>query len=731
MSKINELIKDIRNIDGSDLEKNTAYLSPVFVENGSSEYQYTRVVIDSSGTPATPYIGVEGIIAGDNISITNSNSGFPIISSKSPDGGINLYSSDLDTISSANYPPIQSKAKGLYFDRKYISVSSVNNDKSLITFNTTFTDGFIRKNMNGGSDKLLLSDGSTTDLSSVGKNIGNSNLTINSDRILSQDFGYTHSTNGKPYYITGLMNRSVNYDNDSFLTVTQDGLIAKSSILNLSKFATLDSLSNKADKDASNVDKDTWRNKLGVTDLPSDLVKYKDLEEESSFRLNSDNQLRTDLSTEIDNRVNSDSSLQVSINTKLNKPTVNNTSDYVLMGDGSTKPAGDLGKNIGNTDLTTNSNRTLTQGYSYVHATAGKPYYITGLQDKSADISFNRFRVQDANGQESFTTGIKQLYTNMVNASDSDKDNWRKSQLKSNEGYSSGQPTINAINPPVINVGLDNPQPIVVLGSNLFINTSGESVVQVKRIRDLNGVAVNDDYITLTNNVSVVQMLPNMLAILNNFSNYQKGVYRIKIVNKSIENTSSPDLIFSDKVVSENIGKVSILKTYGSGVTLDNNIINTSPKLINGYHTLVLNSIIDQSKLINGYSILLNLTLVLSGRTNSYAISEEGRFDVGLMNPSSELMEAIPKQVISAPIIVKGSYSDGLWASLGGVKFNSGSYDMYISNNNGIYTLSIPSISYTSVIMDPIKDVGLFVTLSNQKETIPRCSVSLTSITYF
>lgn len=63
------------------------------------------------------------------------------------------------------------------------------------------------------------------------------------------------------------------------------------------------------------------------------------------------------------------------------------------------------GKNIANADLTTTGTRTFTQAHNYTHNTAGYFYYLTGLPDKSADTTFDRMRVQDAHGQEAWSNG--------------------------------------------------------------------------------------------------------------------------------------------------------------------------------------------------------------------------------------------------------------------------------------------------------------------------------------
>lgn len=113
---------------------------------------------------------------------------------------------------------------------------------------------------------------------------------------------------------------------------------------------------------------------------------------------------------------------------KLDKPTITDDGQnypYVVLvdefGDSAKAPAGDLGKNLANADLTTTGTRTFTQAHIYTHNTAGYHYYITGLPDKSADTTFNRMRVQNANGQEAWGNG-KAVLENLLASLPSVKD---------------------------------------------------------------------------------------------------------------------------------------------------------------------------------------------------------------------------------------------------------------------------------------------------------------------
>lgn len=133
-----------------------------------------------------------------------------------------------------------------------------------------------------------------------------------------------------------------------------------------------------------------------------------------------------------DNKKNGNTYTKDQVNTelgkKLDKPTANISEPnleykYIVILDerGNTKKmlAGDLGKNSANSDLETTGNRTFTQKHIYTHATEGFPYYVTGLPDKSADPTFGKMMVQDANGQNAVSNGkavLENLFANLPDA---------------------------------------------------------------------------------------------------------------------------------------------------------------------------------------------------------------------------------------------------------------------------------------------------------------------------
>ena len=98
--------------------------------------------------------------------------------------------------------------------------------------------------------------------------------------------------------------------------------------------------------------------------------------------------------------------LKNSIDNKLNKPTITSTTTsypYVVGEDGNGNsarlPAGDLGKNFFNSDLSNTTARNHTMNAGVTINTLGNPYSLTGLPNKEADSSFNKAIRVNSSGQ--------------------------------------------------------------------------------------------------------------------------------------------------------------------------------------------------------------------------------------------------------------------------------------------------------------------------------------------
>ena len=147
------------------------------------------------------------------------------------------------------------------------------------------------------------------------------------------------------------------------------------------------------------------------------------------------------------------------IDGKLNKPTTtSNTTSYPFVvgedgnGGSARLPAGDLGKNFFNSDLSNTTARNHTMNAGVTVNTLGNPHILSGLPNKNADIAnFRKVRVQNTSGLDAVVDSKNLLTDGLTSMTDAEKDAWRLAQRKSGETYSTGMPQVDAILPPIIN----------------------------------------------------------------------------------------------------------------------------------------------------------------------------------------------------------------------------------------------------------------------------------------
>lgn len=173
--------------------------------------------------------------------------------------------------------------------------------------------------------------------------------------------------------------------------------------------ATVAQLNDKANVDGSNIDVSAYQEKLNITNL------IATAKEEVKTELLNGAPEAFDTLKEISDWISDDGTAEAAIlqaiqneaiartnadNLKLDKPlSPNNTNQHVIMGDGSTKPAGDLGKNFFNSDLNNTTARNHTMNAGVTINTLGNPYSLTGLPNKEADPSFNKAIRINSSGQ--------------------------------------------------------------------------------------------------------------------------------------------------------------------------------------------------------------------------------------------------------------------------------------------------------------------------------------------
>lgn len=283
-------------------------------------------------------------------------------------------------------------------------------------------------------------------------------------------------------------------------------------------------------------------------------------------------QLKTALDNEIIERARIDA-------LKINKPTTNATSDYVLLADGSTAAKGDLGKNFANTDLVVSQNRkhtgTASVEFAMPFVCSNTNIRYSGLVSKHNDTTYNRLLGMDTNGNVN-EVGLPALTNEMSKSTDVQKDAWRIASRRSDEFYSTGQPIISIINPSIISNVIPYAQNVALLGSSLFVNNglNPTAIVTLTRIKDVNGDPVSGGVtIDVSSKVTVSQLLPNILSIIEDFRTYEKGYYLAKVKHNGLDSLSTKTIFITDVLEKIPLPTFKEVGAVGTGVmTYDDTI---------------------------------------------------------------------------------------------------------------------------------------------------------------
>lgn len=288
---------------------------------------------------------------------------------------------------------------------------------------------------------------------------------------------------------------------------------------------------------------------------------------------------------------------------KLNKPSQDgNLQDYPKVlgldhnGNTAKLPAGDLGKNIANSALTSTTGAGLALGDSWGINTSGHPYSVTGLADVSGDVQFNTLMAQNASGRIGKTNGKQPFIALPSSLNDSEKISWRKAMRLSNEIYSTGQPRIDSVILPFIDNSLTFTQYITLIGLNLFVdNQTPNAKLVMKRVKDINGNLLTTPEEYKIDNFNVLQNMPNVLNFGLKWNEYPQGYYQFFCTHNLLTNLSSPELLVKQGITFTTLNPVWQDLTGTAQVDSNNNIVLSSagsartnvlintPQMINGF----------------------------------------------------------------------------------------------------------------------------------------------------
>lgn len=152
-----------------------------------------------------------------------------------------------------------------------------------------------------------------------------------------------------------------------------------------------------------------------------------------------------------------------------------------------------LGSNVANSSLTSVNGAGLTLGANWFIDTAGFYYSIKGLSDKSADDSFDRFLVQDADGKvEQFL--LNKLFSKAYDIEDKINDKAFNGYLMYNPktkqvGFSGGAKVVTTFNvPATINVNVKNVLSNInatAPANNQYSQDIKNTIAKIKQLEDI------------------------------------------------------------------------------------------------------------------------------------------------------------------------------------------------------------------------------------------------------
>ena len=271
--------------------------------------------------------------------------------------------------------------------------------------------------------------------------------------------------------------------------------------------------------------------------------------------------------------------------------------------------AGDLGKNIANSSLTSIIGAGMTQGANYTWNAANFYFNLTGIPDVSADSSYTSMLVRNSSGRLAYSDGRIPMLKASELFTDAQIDTWRANMQKSTETYSTGQPRIDTILPPVVNSSNDYIQYVTLVGLNLFINNSNPStaMVKLKRYKDINSNAVPETVIDITN-YQVYQQNASILSFGINYSTLQTGYYKVEVTHNGIVNIGTSDLLVSNTVNNNNNIVLNSWETYTPFEP--SNLIITPTSIKKTYSSVIRGSTVIEQQVKH---FIINTSDVLSG----------------------------------------------------------------------------------------------------------------------
>ncbi|WP_374465598.1 hypothetical protein [Chryseobacterium sp.] len=213
--------------------------------------------------------------------------------------------------------------------------------------------------------------------------------------------------------------------------------------------------------------------------------------------------------------------------------------------------AGDLGKNVANSALTSVVNAGLTLGANWTVNTSGFYYSITGLSDVSNDATFNTLLTQNSAGRVAKSNG-KAAFTALPSLlTEAEKNTWKTAM---NGGWSTGTMSVAIISPPIVD-STDKPYWINLKGVNLNLPPTSF------KVELCTGDSASAATVTVVAEIpgSQVQLYTNGidLTFYYNFKNLPVGQYKIRLWNGLVWYLTSFTISVVTQVMSVDLNNIT------------------------------------------------------------------------------------------------------------------------------------------------------------------------------
>lgn len=320
--------------------------------------------------------------------------------------------------------------------------------------------------------------------------------------------------------------------------------------------ATVAQLNNKANIDGSNIDVSAYQEKLNITNLiatakeevktellngaPEAFDTLKEISDWISDDETAEAAILQAIQNEATARTNADNLL-------LNRPTTtSNTTYYPFVvgedgnGNSARLPAGDLGKNFFNSDLSNTTARNHTMNAGVTVNTLGNPYSLTGLPNKNTDIAnFRKVRVQNASGLDAVVDSKSMLLDMPSYLTEQERTNWKTAM---NGGWTTNTMSVALISPFIIKND-NNVNWILLKGANLNLPpTSFEVAIMNEAGTSVLAIVPNSQVQLYTNGTDLI--------FYYNFFTLGLGKYKIRLWNGVAYYITNSKLTITDTITN-------------------------------------------------------------------------------------------------------------------------------------------------------------------------------------